>query len=127
MRISLIAAMALGNRVIGRNGTLPWHLPEDLSNFKALTLGYGVVMGHNTYWSLPEKFRPLPGRRNLVLSSQSIDGIETFESIEELLKTLEKEELERIFVIGGSRTYAEFLDRDLVDEIFLSVVPGDFE
>lgn len=68
MKTILIAAMAKNNRVIGKNGALPWHLPEDLANFKKLTVGKPVIMGRKTYESLPEKFRPLPGRRNVVIS-----------------------------------------------------------
>ncbi len=118
--------MAEKNRVIGKDGRLPWHLPEDLANFKRLTLGSPVVMGHNTYWSLPEKFRPLPGRRNLVISSRPAEGAETFANVDELLTALEGEGADRIFVIGGSKTYAEFLHRGLADEVLLSVVPGDY-
>ena len=56
------------NRVIGRDGDLPWHLPADLRRFRELTSGHAVVMGRRTYESLPDRFRPLPDRRNLVLS-----------------------------------------------------------
>ena len=59
------------NRVIGRDGDLPWHLPADLRRFRELTSGHAVVMGRRTYESLPERFRPLPNRRNLVLSARS--------------------------------------------------------
>jgi dihydrofolate reductase len=127
MRISLIAAMAADNRVIGKNGQLPWHLPEDLANFKALTLGHPVIMGSVTYQSLPPKFRPLPGRRNIVLSEKPVEGIETFASIESLVRTLEGERIDQIFVIGGSRTYQGFIDAGLADEIWLSLVPGHYD
>src|SRR5687767_6625673 len=64
-RLELIAAMA-SNRVIGRGGQLPWHLPDDLKRFKQLTLGHAIIMGRNTYASIG---RPLPGRQNIVVSS----------------------------------------------------------
>ncbi len=68
-RIALIYARA-DNGVIGREGTMPWHLPEDLARFRALTQGHPVVMGRKTWDSLPARFRPLPGRRNIVLTRQ---------------------------------------------------------
>lgn len=67
MPLTLIVAMAR-NGVIGADNALPWHLPEDLRRFKALTLGHSVIMGRKTWASLPERFRPLPGRRNIVVS-----------------------------------------------------------
>ena len=70
MRIHLIYARAR-NGVIGRNNTLPWHLPEDMAHFKATTAGCPVVMGRKTWDSLPPKFRPLPGRTNLVVTRQA--------------------------------------------------------
>ena len=69
------------NRVIGRDGDLPWHLPADLRRFRELTSGHAVVMGRRTYESLPDRFRPLPNRRNLVLSrdpSFRAEGAEVF-------------------------------------------------
>jgi len=85
----LIAAMA-DNRVIGNKGQLPWHLPEDLANFKRLTTGGVIVMGRKTFESIG---RPLPNRRNIVLSSQKIEkeGIETFHSINEMMEKLQKD------------------------------------
>ena len=67
MRISLVAAVARGG-VIGRGNAIPWRIPEDLSRFKSLTLGHPVVMGRRTWESLPERFRPLPDRRNVVVT-----------------------------------------------------------
>ena len=66
-RLTLIAALARG-RAIGRDNTLPWHLPEDLAHFRRTTQGAPVLMGRKTWDSLPARFRPLPGRRNLVLT-----------------------------------------------------------
>lgn len=85
----LIAAMA-ANRVIGREGRLPWNNQEDLRNFKALTTGGTIVMGRKTYDSIG---RPLPNRHNIVLSRQALDipGVETFTSIEELIEKLSVE------------------------------------
>ena len=83
--LAMIAAMAR-DRVIGRDNTLPWHLPEDLKHFKATTLGKPVIMGRKTWESLG---RPLPGRRNLVISRNAgyaLSGGELFPSLEELRK-----------------------------------------
>jgi dihydrofolate reductase len=68
MTLGVVWAQAAGG-VIGRNGTLPWHLPEDLAHFRALTAGATVIMGRRTWQSLPPRFRPLPGRHNIVISS----------------------------------------------------------
>lgn len=85
----LIAAMA-ENRVIGRGGKLPWNNPEDLQNFKRLTTGGVIIMGRKTYESIG---RPLPNRRNIVLSSGTIagDGIEVFQDIGSMIQTLQSE------------------------------------
>ena len=75
MKITAILAMT-EDRVIGRDNELAWHIPEDLAHFKNLTLGQVVIMGRNTFFSLPEKFRPLPGRRNVVLTREKIENVE---------------------------------------------------
>ena len=67
MTVGLIWAQSTSG-VIGRDGTIPWHLPEDLARFKQVTMGHTVVMGRRTWDSLPARFRPLPGRRNIVLT-----------------------------------------------------------
>jgi len=87
MKIILIAAMA-DNRVIGKSGQLPWDIPEDLQNFKRLTTGNVIIMGRKTYESIG---RPLPNRRNIVLSTETIqkEGIETFHTIPDMLEILE--------------------------------------
>lgn len=89
MEIILIAAMA-DNRVIGNKGQLPWYLPEDLQNFKRLTTGGVVIMGRKTYESIG---KPLPNRRNIVLSSQELEfpGIDVSHSIQEMLDMLRRD------------------------------------
>lgn len=137
LKIVLVAAMGEGNRVIGKNGALPWHLPEDLALFKRTTLGKTVVMGSNTYLSLPEKFRPLPDRRNVVITSRPASELEpdpekrarfeTFPSPESAFSALAAEGAGEAFVIGGSRLYGHCVDSGLADEIRLSVVPGNHD
>jgi len=107
-RICLIAAVA-ANRVIGRNNTLPWHLPADLKRFKALTMGYPVVMGRKTHESIG---RPLPGRRNLVITrnrAYSAPGCELVHSLDEAIAACRG--AQEIFVIGGAELYRESLPR----------------
>jgi dihydrofolate reductase len=107
-RICLIAALA-ANRVIGRNNTLPWHLPADLKRFKALTMGHPVVMGRNTYESLG---RPLPGRHNLVITRRrdySAPGCEVVHSLDAALAACRG--AHEVFIIGGVELYRESLAR----------------
>jgi dihydrofolate reductase len=125
-RITLIAAVAR-NAVIGLENRLPWHLPEDLRHFRAVTRGHPVIMGRRTWESLPESFRPLPGRLNIVVS-RTIDkapGATRVDSFEAALTRLT--DLPEAFVIGGARLYAHALpwaDRLCLTEIDLDVT-GD--
>ena len=108
MRVSLVAAVAQ-NGVIGRGGELPWRLPEDLRRFKALTLGKPVVMGRKTWESIG---RPLPGRRNVVLTRQpgyTADGAQLLPSPQAALSLLRAEA--EVMIIGGEAIYRAFLDR----------------
>jgi len=103
--IALIWAQA-ANGVIGRDGTLPWHLPEDLQMFKRLTMGATVVMGRTTWDSLPPSVRPLPGRRNVVLTRTNgwqAPGATTVSSLAEALATADGD----VWVIGGASVYAD--------------------
>ncbi|MDD5377318.1 MAG: dihydrofolate reductase [Candidatus Gracilibacteria bacterium] len=123
MQTILLAAIA-DNRAIGNKGQLPWHNSEDLQNFKRLTTGGIVVMGRKTYESIG---RPLPNRRNIILTSSMIEGLETYASIEEMAESLENEGIDTVFIIGGQTIYEAFLDRGLVDEAWISRIPGEHE
>ena len=94
------------NRVIGREGKLPWHLPEDLKFFKRTTLGHPILMGRNTYESIG---RPLPGRKNIVLSSTMAptEGVEVIRNLSDL--QIACAGAEKVFVIGGARLFADLL------------------
>ena len=97
------------NRVIGRNNALPWHLPADLKRFKALTMGHPVVMGRKTYESIG---KPLPGRRNLVITRNrgySAPGCEVVHSLDAALSACR--DAPEIFIIGGAELYREALPR----------------
>jgi dihydrofolate reductase len=119
--VSLIWAQAHG-RAIGAGGRLPWRLPEDLALFRELTTGSTVVMGRRTWESLPERFRPLPGRTNVVLTSDpgwTAEGAQRAGSVAEVLASHH-----RLWVIGGGAVYAEFLphaDRLVVTDVDLEV------
>jgi dihydrofolate reductase len=119
--VKLIIIVAVNkNRVIGKNGKLPWHISDDLKRFKSLTSGHTVLMGRKTFESLS---KPLPNRRNVVLSSQQIPGIETYPSIEQALEKLKSEE--KVFVIGGGEIYKQLLHK--ADEIVLTIVEDEYE
>ena len=113
MSVTLVVAMG-ANRVIGADGGLPWHLPEDLAHFKRLTLGHPMVMGRATYESIG---RPLPGRTTIVVtrrSDWSADGVETAASLDAALQRAAELD-DEVFLVGGGQVYAEALDRGLVD------------
>lgn len=100
--------------VIGRDGGMPWHLPEDLAHFKRTTEGHPVVMGRRTWESFPERYRPLPGRTNIVVSRQQPNDDDDYRgavvvgSLEQALATARTSEgAEEIWVIGGGQLYAE--------------------
>ena len=106
MDIHLIWAQDLKS-AIGKNNDLPWYIPEDLKNFKQLTLNQPIVMGRNTWDSL--KFKPLPKRRNIVLTSKNnIESADTFDSLDHLLSDLINKKTKKIFVIGGAQIYKLF-------------------
>ena len=117
MKIHLIWAQD-ENGGIGKNEQLPWHISEDLKNFKRLTLNSTILMGRKTWESLP--FKPLPKRRNVVLSSQKRTDVESYPSIKNCLSVLEGDGIERVFVIGGAQIYSEFFP--LADELHITKV-----
>ncbi|WP_429022000.1 type 3 dihydrofolate reductase [Aeromonas allosaccharophila] len=123
MKISMIAAMA-HDRVIGKDNQMPWHLPADLAHFKRVTLGKPVLMGRKTFESIG---RPLPGRRNLVISRNpgyQVEGIEVVGSVEAALALLAGSSVEELMVIGGGHLYGEMLpsaDRLYLTQIDLAV------
>lgn len=118
--VALIVAMA-GDRVIGRDNTLPWRLSSDLKRFKALTMGCPIIMGRKTFDSIG---RPLPGRRNVVLTRQAdlaIDGVEVLSSLDAALSI----DAPRLFVIGGADIYAQALPR--ATHIYLTQVSASVD
>jgi len=115
MKISMIAAMAQ-DRVIGKDNKMPWHLPEELQYFKRVTMGKPILMGRNTYESIG---RPLPGRQNIVISSNQnleIAGVDVVNNIEQALAVAGN--CEELMVIGGARLYNQMID--LADTLYIT-------
>ena len=106
------------NGGIGKNGKLPWNIPEDLQNFKKITLGSTILMGRKTWDSLP--FKPLPDRRNIILSTNNIPNIECYSSIKNCIKTLNQDNIKKLFIIGGSMVYSKTID--IADELHITLV-----
>lgn len=118
------------DRVIGADGGMPWHVPEDLAHFKQATLGAPVVMGRRTWESFPARFRPLPGRRNIVVTRReewTDAGAERASSLEAALALAAEGDPQRIWVIGGGELFREAIGRaDLLEVTeFDLAVPGD--
>jgi len=125
MKLGIVYARAR-NGVIGRDGVMPWHLPEDLAHFKRVTLGSPVIMGRKTWDSLPPKFRPLPGRRNIVVTRNaqwSAPGAEVAHSLEQAIALVE--DAKHAWVIGGADIYRQALSRAEIIEA--TEIDADFE
>lgn len=128
MRLSLIAALA-SNRAIGKDNELLWHLPEDMRHFRETTRGKPVIMGRKTWESLPESFRPLPGRHNIVVSrdpAYQASGATLAGSLADALRQAEaKSTAEEVFVIGGATLYRQALP--LANRLYLTEIEQDFD
>ncbi|MCB0487625.1 MAG: dihydrofolate reductase [Cyclobacteriaceae bacterium] len=127
MKISLIAALSQ-NRVIGKNNDLPWRLPDDMKYFMETTSGHHVIMGRKNYDSLPEKFKPLPNRINIVVTRQKgfkAAGCEIVHSIEEGVEIGRKAEERELFIIGGAEIYKASLA--VADCLYLTEIDAIIE
>jgi len=124
---NLIVAMTK-DRVIGKNGILPWHIPSDLKHFKALTSYSSVVMGKNTFISLG-RLNGLPNRKNIVISSSKFDhgdDVKVVPNLESALN-LYKYKSSPTFFIGGGMLYKSVLDADIINEMHISEIKGDYD
>lgn len=125
--LSLIAAIS-ENNCIGKSNSIPWYLPEDLKHFKKLTTGKVVVMGRKTWESIPEKFRPLPNRKNVVITRNTQlvfpSGVEVYQNIKEALR---KHQNEEVVIIGGGELYTQTIES--ADTLYIThvhrMVEGD--
>lgn len=129
VRTGLIWAASAGG-VIGQRGVMPWHLPEDLAHFKNVTLGWPVVMGRKTWDSLPERFRPLPGRANIVITRDRAwhaEGATPSHSVDEALALAEAELPDggEIWVIGGAQVFEAVIGR--ADELRVTEIHATFD
>ncbi len=125
MKVNMIYARA-ANGVIGKNNTIPWHLPEDMAHFKKTTMGWPVIMGRKTWDSLPAKFRPLPGRTNIVITRQKdwqVEGAKIATSVDDALSLAGN--MEEVWVIGGAQIYAQA--EPLAERIEVTELAQDFE
>ncbi|SRR3989338_5701694 len=123
--ITIIAAMTK-EMIIGKDNSLPWSIPEDLQNFKKLTSGKTVIMGRKTFESIPQKFRPLPNRHNIVISRNMPlqEGVDVCASVQEALEKA-KSYGQEAFIIGGSSIYEQTLP--LADKMHLSLVKKSYQ
>lgn len=125
MKVYIIAAVA-SNGVIGRDGKLPWHYPEDLKHFKTVTTGHAVVMGRKTWESIG---KPLPNRRNIVLTRNAAyplpAGVERYDTLDAALDASRTRKQEKAFVIGGEQVFAEALKK--ADGMYLTHVEQSVE
>lgn len=124
MGVKLIVAMDR-ERGIGRNNDLMWHLPADMKFFKETTSGQIVVMGRKNFDSIPERFRPLPNRENVVLTRNTnftAEGCRIFHSLEDCLTYFNGETERTVYIIGGGEIYRQALDLKCIDEMYITHV-----
>ena len=129
MKVSLIVAVA-ENGVIGKDNDLIWHLPKDMRFFKETTMGHHVIMGRKNFESIPERFRPLPNRTNVVITRQSdyqAEGCVVVNSLEAALEVAQHNGDKEPFIIGGGQIYKLALEGNLVEKIYLTKVHHSFE
>lgn len=129
MKVSLIVAMDR-NRGIGKNNDLMWHLPKDMNFFKISTQNQIVLMGRKNYDSIPEKYRPLPNRENVILTRNTdfkAEGCAVFNSLRDALNAYKNQTDKIVFIIGGGEIYKLALEQELVDEMLITYVNGDYD
>ena len=122
MTLSIIVAIAK-DRAIGKSNQLLWHISEDLRRFKAITIGKPIIMGRKTYESIG---KPLPGRRNLIITRNvncQIEGCECYSSIEDAIETCKQ--CDEVFIIGGGEIYKQTMS--IADKLYLTVVDYKYD
>ena len=129
MKVSLIVAVA-NNGVIGKDNDLIWHLPNDMKFFKQTTTAHHVIMGRKNFESIPEIFRPLPNRTNVIITRNSdykAEGCVVVNSVEQALEVAKQNGDTQPFIIGGGQIYKLALEANLVDKIYLTKVHQNFD
>ncbi|MDB4324497.1 dihydrofolate reductase [Crocinitomicaceae bacterium] len=128
MKCVLIVAMDKA-RGIGRNNDLMWHLPNDMKFFKETTVGHAVVMGRKNFESIPEKYRPLANRENIILTRNKAflaKNCSVLNSVQELVELKKQESDKTLFIIGGGEIYKLALNENLIDEMLITHVNDDY-
>jgi len=127
METIIIAAVAK-NGVIGKDGKLPWHIPEDFQHFKRTTNGHAIIMGRKTFESIG---KPLPNRVNIVLSGSMTQPEDASyfvaRTLEQALQLCEKDGFGKAFIIGGTRLFKESLDKDMATQIILTEIKQEYD
>tara|TARA_B110000967_G_C18857167_1_gene547906 strand:- start:957 stop:1457 length:501 start_codon:yes stop_codon:yes gene_type:complete len=129
MKVALIVAAA-ENHVIGKDNDLIWHLPKDMKFFKETTKGHFVIMGRKNFESIPQKYRPLPNRTNVVVTRQKdylAEGCLVVNSLAEALQEAEKAKDLEPFIIGGGEIYRLALEQQLIDRVYLTRIHKNYQ
>ncbi|MBK9628547.1 MAG: dihydrofolate reductase [Flavobacteriales bacterium] len=129
MIVSAIAAVA-DNGTIGKEGDLPWHLPDDLKYFQHMTMDHHVITGRKNYESIPTKYRPLQGRPNIVITrndAYDAPGATVIDSLTGALEIAHLANEEEVFIIGGGEIYREAMTMRLIDRLYITLVHADVE
>ena len=127
MLVSLIVAVA-ENNVIGKKGQLPWHMPTDMKYFRDTTMGHCIIMGRKNFDSIPDKYRPLSGRTNIIVTHKkdySAPGCIVVNSIEESLEKAKQQNESEAFIIGGGEIFSQSMH--LADKIYLTRIHANFD
>ena len=128
-KVSLIVAMDR-NRGIGRDNDLMWHLPNDMRFFKETTENQIVVMGRKNYDSIPEKYRPLPNRENVILTKNTsfeASNCSVFHSLDAALSAYQSDKNRKLFIIGGGQIYKLALEAKILEEMFITHIDGNYD
>ena len=129
MIVSMIAAVAK-NRVIGKNNQLIWNLPKDMKFFMDSTMGKYIITGRKNYESIPEKYRPLKNRTNIIVTRNHnylAEGCTVVNSISDGINLARENGEEECFIIGGGQIYRQALEGKMVDKLYITHVDGEFE
>lgn len=122
--ISMIAAIGKKDRSIGKDNALMWHVPADQKYFREVTKGHPVIMGRKTYESIPEQYRPLPGRPNIIVTRQDEysvpEGVFVTDSLESAIDKAKETDNEEVFIIGGQQIYEQGLQ--YTDKLYITII-----
>lgn len=127
--ISIIVAMDT-NRGIGKENSIPWHIPQDFKHFKEITMGHPIIMGRRTFESLG---RVLPGRAHIIITHNvenktEVEGLVWVDSLESAIEVAKKQKgSNEVFVIGGGEIFKEAIEKSLVDKLYLTIIEGDYD